>query len=159
MYTKMDRYSLISTKLPFEIQLKIILKAEQIWIYENVNKIIDNWYRYMSRKISLIQISNSFNKYKINNQYYIDPLDQINIKKIKYINKYFTGKIEDIVYWTHLLQKLCQVLILNRSEIYRKNTNYIQMEDAVFNLYRKIDNIQNNPIINQWLNIYYHYDV
>lgn len=156
MYTKMDRYSLISTKLPFEIQLKIILKAEQIWIYENVNKIIDNWYRYMSRKISLIQISNSFNKYKINNQYYIDPLDLYNIKKIKYINKYFTGRIEDIVYWSHLLQKLCHALIINRSEIYRMNTNYIEMEEAVFSLYRKIDNIQNNPIINEWLNIYYH---
>lgn len=97
----MDRYSLISTPLPFEIQNKIIVIAEFIWYNDKVNMIINNWYRYLSRKITMYRISTTLKKYYIETEgSLIDPMCEINKKKSNiYINIlqviqkiYFIGK-------------------------------------------------------------------
>ena len=113
MPRQMDRYSLISTAFPFEIQIKIILKAEYLWYNDKVNMIINNWYRYMARKIAIFEISLTLSKYynKEKNTDLINPLCIKNIEKMKYIYNYFTGKTEDIYYWKTLLQKFCKSLI------------------------------------------------
>ena len=115
MPKQMDRFSLISTDIPFEIQYRIILIAENLWYNKLVNMIIDQWYKYMERKMSMFKISLTLTrKYWVRPSRsgptsalkIIDPICSKNIEKMKYMYKYFTGKTEDIYYWKTLLRKV-----------------------------------------------------
>ena len=171
MPKQMDRYSLISTTLPFEIQIKIILIAEDLWYNDKVNMIINNWYRYMARKIAIFEISltlsKTLSKYynKEKNTNLINPLYIKNIQKMKYIKKYFTGRTEDIFYWKTLLRKFCKDLIVE--EAYHEvevingdicNKKYREMNNIIFSFISKIMPYDRNPypdpIISRWLTIY-----
>ena len=163
----MDRYSLISTAFPFEIQIKIILKAEYLWYNDKVNMIINNWYRYIARKIAIFQISLTLSKYynEEKNINLINPLCIKNIQKMKYINKYFTGKTEDIFYWKTLLRKFCKGLIdiylISQVEVINGdicNKKYREINNIIFSFISKIMpydwHTSPDPIISRWLTIY-----
>ena len=156
----MDRYSLISTRLPIEIQNKIILIAEDFWYNDKVNMIINNWYRYLSRKITMFHISTTLKKYYIDwwNHSLIDPTCETNIKKIKYINKYFTGKTEDIFYWRKILIKICHGIINKTDNSLFLNNNYREINQITYMFMIKIMKIEkrivNEPTISKWLNKY-----
>lgn len=164
MPKQMDRFSLISTNIPFEIQYRIILIAENLWYNKLVNMIIDQWYKYMERKMSMFKISLTLTtKYwgttsalKI-----IDPICSKNIEKMKYMYKYFTGKTEDIYYWKTLLRKVCKGLIeikLQNKDITIENKNYREMSNITFSFITKIMKSElraiQDPVISEWLNIY-----
>ena len=162
MVKRMDRYSLISTFLPIDIQFKIIIIAEELWYNKLVNIIIQQWYRYMGRKIAIFNISLTLSKYynKKRQIKIIDTLSNINLKKMKYMYRYFTGKTEDIYYWTTLLKKVCisltDILLMNK-DIWKENSTYREMNYTTFCFINKIKNIDNkiinDPIIYRWLTI------
>lgn len=159
MFREMDRYSLISTPLPFEIQNKIIVIAEFIWYNDKVNMIINNWYRYLSRKITMYRISTTLKKYYIETEgSLIDPMCEINKKKIKYIYKYFTGNTEDIFYWKKLLIKICRGIIDKRDKFTVLNNDYREINDLTYifiiKIMKKEIMIVNDVVVSKWLNKY-----
>lgn len=140
----MNRFTL----LPVEIQ-EYILKIAKALLYEkSANCILTNWYRYMARKIAIFELSLSFQEEdhiepnRISTMSIItiiNPLNDINSKKINYINKYFTGKSEDLEYWKPLIKKFRQGLIY-----YRDYTLYQPTEiefDSYYRTHFAIDKI------------------
>ena len=146
MYRKMDRFSLISTKLPFEIQNEIISLAEKLWYNNSVNKIINNWYRFIARKIVTFNLLLTLKKNKFNLKKRwsriittIDPLDEVNSKKIKYIEKYYTGNTEDQEFWYRLIVKILNGLqiAINPSIINREWYNPIHWPGTMYYKFKK----------------------
>ncbi len=119
MFKKMDKYSLISFTLPIELQIIIINMANKLWYEENQKKIVKNWYRHIARKIGIFEISQSLKKISGIREF-IDPIYNKNSDKIKYISKYFSGKIEDQVYWESILVKILLGIKLQFRKVFNK---------------------------------------
>lgn len=140
-----DRFSL----LPLDIKIYILKLAKEKWKDFNANKIINNWYLYFSKKIISCKKSLNLNRITINYDsegQYINTIEKQNAKNISYISKYFTGKIEDLIYWNRWIELVTYGLIYYKELIYNiKINNYYY---AKYNLLEQKEIYNNYKIIN-----------
>ena len=99
------------SKIPIELQYKIITEAEEILYNKSSDIIIKWWYNFINKKIIMTNIALKFKK-EIREfsdgryEYFIDPYKIEN--ELKYIEKHFTGT-EDIDYfWGSKIRRNCK---------------------------------------------------
>ena len=132
-WKRMEIFDYKCNILPLDIQKIIILKSENYWYNNEVDKIIRSWYSYIGKKIIAqyiyskiefvpiqVKIANSWNlsDQRLHLRYYvIDPLK--NFKKIIYICKKLKGT-EDGDFWKSFLEKVACGLKLLYKKMYKK---------------------------------------
>tara|TARA_Y100000389_G_scaffold200429_2_gene240800 strand:- start:291 stop:812 length:522 start_codon:yes stop_codon:yes gene_type:complete len=131
------------SKIPIELQYKIITEGEEILYNKSSDIIIKWWYNFINKKIIMTNIALKFKK-EIREfsdgryEYFIDPYKIEN--ELKYIEKHFTGT-EDIDYfWGAKLEGIAKGLsiIKHKDNLYASLSRYNNIKDILLGIREKI---------------------